>query len=128
MATRVPDESRRTKILVADDERVIADTLGIILSQAGFDVTAVYGGAEAVDKARAWPPDLFLGDVVMPDMNGIEAAIRIRAMYPRCRVLLLSGQAATSDLLLEARRHGHQFEIALKPIHPRQLLSLLEQD
>ena len=117
----------RPRVLVADDERVIADTLGIILGQNGYDVTAVYCGADAVARAQDWRPDLFLGDVVMPDMNGIEAAIRIRAMYPKCRVLLLSGQAATSDLLSGARGKGHDFEIVLKPIHPAKLLERLRE-
>jgi CheY-like chemotaxis protein len=117
----------RVRVLVADDERVIADTLAIILRQNGYEVTAVYDGVEAVETARAWRPDLFLGDVVMPNMDGIQAAIRILAIDPKCRILLLSGQAATTDLLHDARRQGHEFEIMLKPIYPSQLLARLQQ-
>ncbi|MGB9147972.1 MAG: response regulator [Acidobacteriaceae bacterium] len=112
-------------MLVADDERLIADTLAMILGQNGFEATAVYSGAKAIEAAQEWPPDLFLGDVMMPDMNGIDAAIRIRAMHPNCRVVLLSGQAATSDLMRDARIGGHRFEVILKPIHPTQLLEHL---
>jgi CheY-like chemotaxis protein len=68
---------------------------------------------------------VFLADVVMPGMSGIEAAIQISTMIPGCRVLLLSGQAATSDLLRDARVRGHDFEILLKPVHPNQLLDRL---
>lgn len=120
--------SDRPRVLVADDEHLIADTLGIILGQNGYEVTAVYSGSRAVEMARSWVPDLFLGDVVMPDMNGIEAAIRIHALCPKCRILLLSGQAATADLLHDARLRGHEFEIVLKPIHPAQLLARLRKD
>ena len=116
----------RLKVLVADDERVIADTLAIILNQAGFDAKAVYTGAAAVDAAKLAPPDLLISDVIMPDMNGIEAAIRIRTMLPKCKILLFSGQAATADLLESARKQGHEFEILAKPVHPQDLLAKLK--
>ena len=119
--------SRTARVLVADDEHVIADTLKIILTQGGYDVTAVYSGSKAIETAEAWAPDVFLTDVLMPDMNGIDAAIRICAMYPKCRVMLLSGQAATSDLLRHARTNGHHFEVILKPIHPTRLLERLRE-
>lgn len=115
----------RPRVLVADDERIIADTLGLILKQNGFETATVYSGPKAVEVARTFHPDVFLGDVVMPGMSGIEAAIQICSMIPDCRVVLLSGQAATSDLLHDARVRGHAFEILLKPIHPTQLLARL---
>lgn len=118
-------EKSRHKILVADDERLIAETLVIILRKGGFDSTAVYDGREAVEKAQSWRPDLFLSDIMMPEMSGIEAAVRIRIMLPHCRVLLFSGQAATSDLLHEARESGNDFDVIAKPVHPQDLLDRL---
>jgi PleD family two-component response regulator len=67
----------RVKVLVADDERVIADTLRAILNQNGFEAASAYGGQDAVDMARVWPPDILLTDVTMPGLNGIESAIQI---------------------------------------------------
>ncbi|MGA8531117.1 MAG: response regulator [Acidobacteriaceae bacterium] len=113
------------RVLIADDERLIADTLGLILKQAGFQAEAVYSGQKAVEAARNHCPDIFLADVVMPGMTGIDAAIEICAIHPACRVLLLSGQAATADLLRDARLRGHHFEVLLKPVHPSQLLARL---
>jgi CheY-like chemotaxis protein len=110
---------------VVDDERVIADTLAIILNQNGFDAVAVYTGTAAVDYARDARPDLIISDVFMPDLNGIEAAIRIRQILPSCKILLFSGQAATADLLEKAREQGHEFDILAKPIHPQDLLTKL---
>ncbi|MGB9257180.1 MAG: response regulator, partial [Candidatus Korobacteraceae bacterium] len=71
-------------------------------------------------------PDLVISDVIMPDMNGIEAAISIRGFLPSCKILLFSGQAATADLLENARAQGHEFEILAKPVHPSDLLAKLK--
>jgi CheY-like chemotaxis protein len=116
---------KKPKVLVVDDERVIADTLAIILNQHGYDASAVYTGNGAVERARSFSPDLIISDVIMPDMNGIEAAIRIRQFLPSCKILLFSGQAATADLLENARAQGHEFEILAKPVHPQDLLAKL---
>jgi CheY-like chemotaxis protein len=116
----------KPRVLVVDDERVIADTLAIILNQAGYEASAVYSGSGAVEQAKSIRPDLLISDVMMPDMNGIDAAILVRAALPSCKILLFSGQAATADLLETARRHGHEFEILAKPVHPQDLLAKLK--
>ena len=115
----------KPKVLVADDERVIADTLAIILNQSGFEAKAVYSGEKAVEAARDWQPEMLISDVIMTDLNGIDAAIKIRAILPACKILLFSGQAATADLLDRARNQGHEFEILAKPVHPQDLLARL---
>ncbi len=115
----------KRRVLVVDDEQVIADTLSIILNKAGFEASPVYTGTAAVESARTMQPDLIISDVIMPDMNGIEAAIQIRAFLPGCKILLFSGQAATADLLESARAKGHEFEILAKPVHPQDLLAKL---
>ena len=115
----------KPKVLVVDDENVIADTLAIILNQSGFDARAAYSGEKAVELASSFVPDLLITDVFMADLNGIEAAIMIRKILPNVRVLLFSGQAATADLLDRAREQGHQFEILAKPVHPQDLLDKL---
>jgi CheY-like chemotaxis protein len=117
----------KPKVLVVDDEHVIADTLAIILNKAGFDASAVYSGTGAVERARAVRPDLIISDVFMPEMNGIEAAINIRGFLPSCKILLFSGQAATADLLENARAQGHDFEILAKPVHPQELIAKIRE-
>jgi CheY-like chemotaxis protein len=121
----MPETPPKPKVLVADDERVIADTLAIILNQNGFEATAVYSGEKAVEAAESLRPDLLISDVIMNDLNGIDAAIKIRDMLPSCKILLFSGQAATADLLDRAQGQGHQFEILAKPVHPQDLLAKL---
>lgn len=114
---------KKPRVLVVDDEQVIADTLARILDLNGYEASAVYTGTAAVESARALQPDLVISDVIMPDINGVEAAISIRQFLPTCKILLFSGQAATADLLESARAQGHEFEILAKPVHPADLLA-----
>ncbi len=120
----------RPKILVVDDEKVIADTLAMILNQSGFQASAVYSGPDAIEHARTTQPDLLISDVILDNegkaMNGIDAAIQIRKLLPACKILLFSGQAATADLLDNARKQGHDFEILAKPVHPEEFLARLK--
>lgn len=115
----------KPRVLVADDEQVIANTLAIILNQAGFDARAVFSGEKAVEALDSFQPDMLISDVIMTGMTGIEAAIITRARMPNCKILLFSGQAATADLLEKARTQGHEFEILAKPVHPTDLLAKL---
>ena len=119
----MPETQAKPKVLVADDERVIADTLAMILNQSGFEARAVYSGEKAVELAATFKPDMLISDVIMADLNGIDAAIRIRALLPQVKILLFSGQAATADLLEKARAQGYEFEILAKPVHPQDLLT-----
>lgn len=115
----------KAKVLVADDERVIADTLAMILNQSGFEARAVYSGEKAIEVAAEFAPAMLISDVIMAGINGIDAAIRLRELLPGLKVLLFSGQAATADLLEKARAEGYEFEILAKPVHPQDLLAKL---
>src|ERR1039457_5273860 len=117
---------KKPRVLVVDDEHVIADTLAKILDLNGYEASAVYTGTAAVESARSLQPDLIISDVIMPDMDGIQAAINIRGFLPNCKILLFSGQAATANLLENARSQGHEFEILGKPVHPADLLAKLK--
>lgn len=110
------------RVLVVDDETLIADTLVQILNRNGFHAAAVYSGAAAIEWVREEKPDLVLSDVMMPNIDGVEAAITIRELSPRTRIVLISGQAATLEILSRARARGHDFELLPKPIHPSQLI------
>ncbi|MGA8288026.1 MAG: response regulator [Acidobacteriaceae bacterium] len=123
-----PDsEQRKSIVLVVDDEAVIADTLSAILARNGVTAMTAYDGVTALAIARVIPPDLLLTDVVMPEMNGIDLAAAVLQLVPHCKVLLFSGQAATNDLLAEAREGGQDFSIIAKPIHPTELLARISE-
>ncbi len=117
-----------TRILVVDDEPLIADTIVQILNRNGFIATAAYGGREAIDCARLTSPELILSDVLMPHVDGVEAAITIQKFLPATRIVLFSGQAATVEILARARTRGYHFELLAKPLHPTQLIKHLRQE
>ena len=120
-------KERESVVLVVDDERVIADTLSLILSKSGYNVLTAYDGKTALEIARSVPPALLITDVVMPGMTGIELAIMLVEVIPDCKVLLFSGQAATVDLLAAARDMGYEFTILTKPIHPTDMLRRVKE-
>ncbi|MGA8090342.1 MAG: response regulator [Terracidiphilus sp.] len=115
------------RVLVLDDERVIANTLALILNRSGYEARAVYTAEAAIKTARELLPDFLISDVIMEGITGIDAAIRITEIVPQCRIILFSGQAATADLLESAEANGHRFELLTKPVHPRVLLDRLKE-
>jgi DNA-binding NtrC family response regulator len=114
------------RILIADDEKVIADSLAKILTNNGYEATAVYSGEDAVETAMRMKPDIVLTDVVMGLMSGAVAGMMIRRSLPECRVILISGQATIKPLLEIAESKGHVFELLAKPIEPERLLKYLK--
>lgn len=115
----------RLRVLVVDDEGLIADSVAEILNRNGYEATARYSGKSAIQYVEEECPDILVSDVIMPDCNGIQLAIALRLQCPEARVLLLSGNGATSDLLQQAYREGQSFELLAKPVHPLELLKAL---
>jgi DNA-binding NtrC family response regulator len=120
---RVPETNR--VVFVVDDEAVIAQTLAIILNQAGFQAIAFDHPEKAIAARAELTPALLISDVMMPGMTGVELAIQFRKAQPECKVLLFSGQASTADLLVKARAEGYDFDLLSKPVHPADLLAKL---
>jgi DNA-binding NtrC family response regulator len=117
-----------SKIFVVDDEYIICKTLTAILNRSGFDATGYSNPAAALHAMETLEPDLVISDISMPDMNGIELGIEINTKHPACKILLFSGQAATSSLLIEAGKQGHHFTVLTKPLHPRDLLAAIHKE
>jgi CheY-like chemotaxis protein len=122
----VPAAELVRRIVVIDDEKRIADTLALILRSKGYSAEAAYDGPSGLATCNEFHPHLVITDVVMPGMNGIEVALEIRRQFPNCRIVLYSGQAATAQMMDEARSRGHDFELLAKPIHPVQLLERIQ--
>jgi DNA-binding NtrC family response regulator len=105
-----------------DDEPEVTESLSEILTRHDYEVRAAMTAEAAIETVATWAPDLALVDVVLPRMNGIELAGIIREAHPFCRLVLFSGQHTTQELLEEAAKKGHLFEILAKPVHPMFML------
>jgi DNA-binding response OmpR family regulator len=120
----MPDSDTGTiKLLVVDDEANVADTMALIFANRGYSVRVAYSAEQALTLVHDGPPDLALLDVCLPGMNGVDFAVLLLASHPRCRVLLLSGRPESAELVEQAAREGHPFEIVAKPAHPDYLLA-----
>lgn len=113
----------RPVVLVVDDECAIADSLAEILNRSGYSTSTAYDANSALEAVLVKPPAVLITDVVLPGMSGIELAITVRRIFPDCKVVLFSGNAATSSMLEPAIRAGHNFVLLTKPVHPREMLS-----
>ena len=101
-------------VYVVDDEKVIAETLAVILNQAGFKALP-FRTETGPGCSRVWICRFADFGLVMPGMSGIALAIQFRKIF-RMQILLFSGQAATANLLEDARSDGYEFEVLAKPI------------
>jgi DNA-binding NtrC family response regulator len=117
--------SIKLRVYVVDDEEIIATTLAITLSKAGFLTTSFTNSLEALLSAETDAPDFLISDVMMPRLNDIDLGVQFKAIYPDCRVLLFSGNAATSDLVWNAVDKGHSLPNLAKPVHPNELLAAI---
>jgi CheY-like chemotaxis protein len=87
----------------------------------GFSAKFFTSPLEALTAARLKAPDLLISDVTMPGISGIDPAMKMRAQYPKCKILLFSGHPSTLGLLKEARAQGHDFPLLLQPVPPAEL-------
>jgi DNA-binding NtrC family response regulator len=113
-----------SKILVVDDEKVIADSLKVIFAKEGYDCRAVYSAEEAIEAiSMRWVPDLAIVDVILPSMTGVDLAILLKSTHPSILVMLISGQLATGALVENAAERGFEFKILPKPMPVTDMLA-----
>jgi DNA-binding NtrC family response regulator len=94
---------------------------------AGFNAVPLYSGSDAIEQATQKPYDVLISDVIMGEMmSGIDAAVEICKVLPNCKVLLISGNIQTGDMLKDAHERGHDFDILAKPVHPSLIIDRLK--
>ena len=114
------------RVLVVDDERLLADTTAAVLRRAGFDTRTAYDGFSALEMAGSFHPEYLLTDIMMPGMNGMQLAVAMTKMYPSTKIMLFSGQAGITDILEESQANGYEFPLMAKPVHPSKLVEGLK--
>ncbi len=112
----------QARVLVADWDRNNALSLASILHRAGFKTAIAFNGKEAVEKAETFRPDLVITEAFLGRLSGIDAAARITAAAPDCRILFLSSEALDTEIA-RAAPDGLVYSYTPKPIHPLNLLN-----
>jgi DNA-binding response OmpR family regulator len=122
MLRETPLEAERMayKILVADDEPHLIDTVRAYLEDAGFEVVTVRDGREAVFATRQEKPDLIILDLMMPEMDGWEAARLIRR-ESEVPIIFLTARVDDEDKIAGLELGADDY--VTKPFSPRVLLA-----
>jgi len=112
------------KILVVDDEALLAKSLSIILTKAGHTVVTAENGKMGLEVFARENPDLVITDIIMPEMEGIEAIQILRSQAPKLPIIAVSGGGRTKNLefLRVAEKLGANAALG-KPFTKEQLLA-----
>lgn len=111
------------RVLIVDDERLTADTLGIIFRKSGFESRVAYSVEEALEIARQFDPELILCDITMPGRDGLELMAVLGRERPDCRVLVLTGYYSNLKPVREQMDKMPQgVHVLTKPCQPEELL------
>jgi two-component system alkaline phosphatase synthesis response regulator PhoP len=111
------------KILLADDEQDILEIVGYNLTQEGYQVITAVNGKEAVAKAKKELPHLIIIDVMMPEMDGMEAVENIRKIPELSNVIITFLTARSEDYSQVAGFDAGADDYIAKPIKPKLLVS-----
>ena len=103
----------------------VAKTLALLLQRSGYNASAVYSGKEALHSLDGLPLDLALIDINLPGMDGVKTAVEICKRRPSCKVLLISGNPESFEILERAEAEGIVFPVLAKPIPTEELLSTI---
>ena len=94
------------RVLVVDDEAMLADLLAQALRHEGWETATAKDGLDALAKASSFHPDIVILDVQMPRMDGLETLARLRARDPELPVLFLTARDAVADRVQGLRAAG----------------------
>ena len=111
------------KILIIEDEILLADSLKAILTKKGFSVDCVYDGESGAEYAETGIYDLLILDVMMPKLNGYQVARRIRSNRCGTPILMLTARSGVDDRI-EGLNSGTDYYLT-KPFDTRELLACI---
>ncbi len=113
----------KQRVLIVDDDHLVADTLSLVFRANGFESEARYSAAEGLDLARSFAPTLLLTDYSMPGENGLDLADAIHRELPECRLMILTAYESNSRLVEQhSERTKRRIPTLYKPVRPEELL------
>ena len=111
------------KILVIEDEKLLADSIKSMLERKGFQVECVYDGESGKEYAELGIYDLLILDVMMPKMDGFEVARQVRMRRCNTPILMLTARSDVADRIAGLNAGADYY--LTKPFEPRELLARL---
>ena len=111
------------KILIVEDEKLLADSLSTMLTRKGFDVECVYNGTDGADYAETGVYDLLILDVMMPGMDGYEVARHVRARRCATPILMLTARSQLEDRIMGLNAGADYY--LTKPFDTRELMACI---
>ena len=111
------------KILIVEDERLLADSLKRLLEGKGFEVEAVYDGQSGAEYAELGIYDLLILDVMMPGLDGYQVARKVRASRCATPILMLTAKSSVEDRILGLNAGADYY--LTKPFDSRELLACI---
>lgn len=111
------------KILIVEDEQLLADSLGELLQSKGFEVEIVYDGESGAQYAELGVYDLLVLDVMMPKMNGYEVARQVRAHHLGTPILMLTARSGLEDRITRLNAGADYY--LTKPFDTREFLACI---
>ena len=118
--------SKIPKILVVDDDPDIVEILRYNLSLGGYDVKSAFNGKEAIKKAKIFLPEIILLDVMMPEMDGIEACSLIKEIPSLVNTRIIFLSARSEDYTQLSAFDAGADDYISKPVKPKILLKKIE--
>ena len=112
----------KARVLVVDDDRLVADTLCLIFRANGFESEARYSAAAGFEYAQSYRPSLMLCDVIMPEESGVQLAHRVLEVMPRTQLLLLTAYPSNALEAHSGESLDTSFKLLSKPCRPDDLL------
>ena len=117
--------AEQAKVLVVDDNEDLLETLSLILKRRGFNVDTANDGVSAVHKFKGGGFDVTLMDIVMPNMNGVEAFQKIREVDPEAVVILMTAYSEEELIRLAINEGAHR--VVHKPISIDKMIEMIRE-
>ena len=111
------------KILIIEDEKLLADSLKVMLERKGFEVETVYDGETGAEYAELGIYDLLILDVMMPKMDGLQVARQVRAKRCSTPILMLTARSSLEDRIAGLNAGADYY--LTKPFDGRELLACI---
>lgn len=111
------------RILIIEDEKILADSIKTLLESKGFDVEAVYDGEAGAEYAELGVYDLLILDVMMPKLDGYQVARQVRARHCSTPILMLTARSSLEDRI-QGLNAGADYYLT-KPFDSRELLACI---